>query len=73
MPDKIIHMINTIYKEPSYTIVEKDATTDPRIQRAGIRQGCPLSPYLFIMLTIAIMYDVEKGLAEHEQEVRSRK
>ena len=66
MPDKIINMINEIYREPNYTRVDKDTTTDPRIQRAGIRQGCPLSPYLFVMLMTVIMYDVEKGLTEQE-------
>ena len=64
VPHKIINMINAIYKEPNYTIVDKDTTTDPRIQREGIRQGCPLSPYSFFMLMTAIMYDVEKGLTE---------
>ena len=66
IPDKLINMINEIYREPNYTIVDKDTTTDPRIQRAGIRQGCPLSPYLFVMLMTVIMYDVERGLTEQE-------
>ena len=69
IPDNIINMINKIYREPNYTIVDKDTTTDPRIQRAGIRQGCPLSPYLFVMLMTVIMYDVEKGLTEQELHV----
>ena len=62
-------MINEIYREPNYTIVDKDTTTDPRIQGAGIRQGCPLSPYLFVMLLTVIMYDVEKGLTEQELDI----
>ena len=66
-------MINEIYREPNYTIVDKDTTTDPRIQRAGIRQGCPLSPYLFIMLVTVIMYDVEKGLTEQELDIVENK
>ena len=66
IPNKIINVINEIYREPNYTIVDKDTTTDPRIQRAGIRQGCPLSPYLFVMLMAVIMYGVEKGLSEQE-------
>ena len=69
IPDKIINMINEIYREPNYTIVDKDTTTDPRIQRAGIRQGCPLSPYLFVTLMTVIMYDVEKGRTEQELNV----
>ena len=69
MPDKIINMINEIYREANYTIVDKDITTDPRIQRAGIRQGCPLSPYLFVMLMTVIMYHVGKGLTEQELDV----
>ena len=68
-PDKIINILNEIYREPNYTIVYIDTTTDPRIQRAGIRQGCPLSPYLFVMFMTAIMYDVEKGLAEHKLDI----
>ena len=69
IPNKIINMISEIYREPNYTIVDKGTTTDPRIQRAGIRQGCPLSSYLFIMLMTVIMYDVEKGLTEQELEI----
>ena len=69
IPDKIINMINEIYREPNYMIIDKDTTTEPRIQRAGIRQGCPLSPYLFVMLMTVIMYDVEKGLTEQESDI----
>ena len=69
IPNKIINMINGIYREPNYTIVDKNTTTHPRIQRAGIRQGCPLSPYLFVVLMAVIMYDVEKGLTVQELEI----
>ena len=55
VPDKIINMINTMYKEPNYTIVDTDTTADPRIQRAGTRQGCPLSPFLFSMRMIVVI------------------
>ena len=72
VPNKIIHMMSAIYKEPNYAIVEKETPTDPRLQKAGIRQGCPLSPYLFIMLMTVIMYDVQEGLTEHEKEIVER-
>ena len=72
VPNMIISMVNATYKEPNYTIVDKETTTDPRIQKAGIRQGCPLSPYLLIMLMTVIMYDVEEGLSENGKDTVAR-
>ena len=72
IPEKIINMMKAIYPAPNYVITEKDVTTTPRIQKAGIRQGCPLPPYLFIMLMTAIMHDVESSLTEQELETTRR-
>ena len=69
VPDKMINMMSAKYKEPNYTTVDKDTKTDPRIQRAAIRQGCPLPPYLPIMPMTVIMHDVEKDPTELEQEI----
>ena len=65
-------MIVAIYLEPNYVILDKDVTTTPRIQKTGIRQGCPLSPYLFIMLMTVIMHDVETSLTEQEHDTTNR-
>ena len=72
IPEKIINMIKAIYLAPNYGITEKDVTTTPRIQKTGIRQGCPLSPYLFITLMTVIMHDVESPLTEQELETTNR-
>ena len=58
----IIIMIETIYKEPIFSIKEGKNQTNERRQAAGIRQGCPLSPYLFILLLTTITHDVRKNL-----------
>ena len=71
-PENIINMIRAIYLAPNCVIAEKDVTTTPRIQKTGIRQGCPLSPYLFIMLMTAVMHDVESSPTEQEFDTTSR-
>ena len=68
IPDKMTRMISAIYEAPNYVITDKGTTTRPRIQKSGIRQGCPLSPYLFIMLMTVIMHDVDSGMTEAEKE-----
>ena len=69
--DKLIKMIEAIYKEPRFTIKEGKTTTEPRRQLTGIRQGCPLSPYLFILLLTVITHDVKNNLNLEEQIVVS--
>ena len=72
IPESIINMIEATYFEPNYVIKDKDVTTTPRIQKTGIRQGCPLSPYLFIMLMAVIMHDVEASFTEQELGTTNR-
>ena len=60
-------MIEAIYKEPRFSTKEGRNQTRERIQMAGIRQGCPLSLYLFILLLTTMTYDVRKNLDLQEQ------
>ena len=53
-------MIEAIYKEPKFSIKDGRTQINKRRQMAGIRQGCPLPPYLFILLFSTITHDVHK-------------
>ena len=64
IPQRIIGIIKAIYEKPNFAVKDRGRTSTRRRQRAGIRQGCPLSPYLFGIFLTVIMEDVENGLAE---------
>ena len=64
---KIIGLIKTIYEKPNFAVKDRGRTSTRRRQRAGITQGCPLSPYLFGILMTVRMKDVEHGLTEIEK------
>ena len=54
-------------KEPSFSIKEGKTITLPKKQLTGIRQGCPLSPYLSILLFTTITFDIKKNMNLEEQ------
>ena len=72
VPSKLIDMLKAIYKNPQFCIRDSEGNSTWRKQRAGIRQGCPLSPYLFICL-MTVMFDdihtqVDHKIAGHQTD-----
>ena len=62
LPEKILRIIKSLYDSPLFFIADKMGNSNVKRQTTGIRQGCPLSPYLFIMMMTVLIFDVHKNL-----------
>ena len=56
IPVPIINMIKAMYEDPQFRVLQTDQASEWKQQRTGIRQGCPLSRFLFI-LTMHVMFE----------------
>ena len=65
MNDSFIKIISSIYHKPSFLVQAMNHSTTVRTASTGIRQGCPLSPYLFLIVHSAIMHDVETAITNN--------
>jgi hypothetical protein len=58
MPPKLINMVKALYRNPQFMVCIDGLYSEKHKQHTGIRQGCPLSPYLFILAMHNLMHDV---------------
>ena len=54
-----IDIIKGLYKSPTFYVQDEYGHSATKIQNAGIRQGCPLSPYLFLLVMTCMDSDVK--------------
>eukprot|EP00975_Prorocentrum_lima_P039170 8232507-Prorocentrum_lima.AAC.1 len=58
----LLHAIAALYHNPEFCIEVNGHVSTHRRQQRGIRQGCPLSPYLFIAIMTVLLEDVYEDL-----------
>merc|ERR1712086_301462 len=69
MPQKNLNLLTNIYKNPSFYVSLQKAKSTNHEQHSGIRQGCPLSPYLFVMVMSALWTDLHAQIASPSKEL----
>ena len=66
-----IHTYIHIYKDPTFETTSSMGEKAEGVVGSGIRQGCPLSPYLFIIVLTVIFEDVDYALLAQGQPVNT--
>ena len=65
VPEPMVRAIMSLYSDPKFQVRDPANTSSRYPQHRGVRQGCPLSPYLFIIVLTCIMHDVD---TDYEQK-----
>lgn len=62
IPIIFLNAIKSFYANPQFAVRVNQVTSNWYPQKAGTRQGCPLSPYLFIIVMTVVFRDVHDEL-----------
>ena len=54
IPEEFVEMIRDIYSERKFTVRDAGIESEFHDQHNGISQGCPLSPFLFVIIMTTI-------------------
>lgn len=68
MPQQMVTLIGNIYAERQFAVVDGGTESAKYSQQSGISQGCPLSPFLFVMVMSVIMEDSIQQLPQEDKD-----
>ena len=69
VPAKMLRILEHIYQDRSFCVTSGGERSTRREQHSGISQGCPLSPFLFVMMMSALVKDAVANFLAHLQEI----
>jgi len=69
LTEHVLGVIAAIYSSREFRVRDCGQESSSRQQRSGMSQGCPLSPFLFVMLMSVLMQDAEDKLPPEDQEL----
>ena len=61
VPPHMIEIIHSLYRDPQFFVQDRFGRSNTAKQRGGLRQGAPMSGFLFIAILTLIMHDAEQA------------
>jgi hypothetical protein len=71
LPADFLAMINAIYVSRLFFVSDSGQDSTTKSQSAGITQGCPLSPFLFVIMMSVIITDARAALRDSVNNISS--
>ena len=68
--EHLINITKALYEQPTFRVKMSGYTSKWKTQHTGIRQGCPLSPYLFLVVMMVLFHDIH--LEDHLNLIKHR-
>ena len=68
IPTSLLQVIEDIYTDTMFNVRDNGFSSSTLRQSSGIRQGCPLSPYLFVIFMTILFHDAEQEVGTTTME-----